>query len=563
VDSWHLLLEIVILLTACLVLGGIASRLGQSALIGYLLAGMLLGGPGSLQVISARANITTIAELGVALLLFSLGLEFSWQRIRNLGRFIPGSGTLQIVSTGVLAIVVAVAFGLSVSEAVAIGAMISLSSTAAVLRILSDRAELDSLHGRTSLGILLVQDIAVIPLVLLMTMLGSGSSPTGLLAELGQTLLAALALIIGLYLIVDVITVRALRSLALERHRELTMLLAIVLGLGAAWGAHAAGLSPALGAFLAGMFLGSSPFATQVRADISPLRIVLLTLFFGAVGMVADISWIIRNPLAVIGLALALIVGKTLVTTAVLLLFKRPLSVAVATGITLAQVGEFAFVLGTIGTSSGLLGAQLYMLLISAAIVTLFLTPFLVSVAPKIARRLQSLRGPQARVPVEDDSTSAHATDVIIVGFGPAGRAVARLLAESVCRVTVIDLNHESLREVELMGFSGHLGDATQTEVLEHAGAGSAGIVAVTIPTRSSALLVLQKVRAMNPHAFLAVRSRFQNHMQDFELAGADTVINEEAEVGEQLAQAIRARLASAADTGDSSVPSAGECAVP
>jgi CPA2 family monovalent cation:H+ antiporter-2 len=543
-ETWSLLLEVVVLLAACLLVGGIFSALKQNPLVGYLLAGMLLGGPGSLNVVRSESHIDAIAELGVALLLFSLGLEFSWNRLLGLGRKTLAGGVVQVVLTGAAAAGVVLLFRLGPAEAVAVGAMVSLSSTATVLRVLIDRGEIDGYYGRNSLAILLVQDIAVVPLAVLMTLLGGRGEPADVFVDVLKILGLAAALVLGFYLLINKAAVRALQFLSVEKNRELTVLLAVVVGFGATWGAHAIGVSPALGAFLAGMFLGSSPFATQIRADVSSLRVVLLTLFFGAVGMVADPLWIASHLPLVLGFAAAIVLFKALIVWGILRAIGQPDGISLATGLCLAQIGEFAFVLGKTAKSVDAIGTELYMLVVSVAIVTLFLTPYLVAAAPWAALTFQRWRGGLAP---SDESRLTHAAfqpDVVIVGFGPAGQAVGRAFVGGDTKVLVIDLNSAAKSNAESLGLHAEIGDATSRDVLQHAGAASAKVVAITLPARAAALTVLDHVRSLNPAAWIVVRSRYQNHEPEFQQAGADVIIGDEAEVGQRLAEGVKQSVA-------------------
>ncbi|MCA9416853.1 MAG: cation:proton antiporter, partial [Candidatus Omnitrophica bacterium] len=243
-ELWKLLLDVIVLLTACLIVGGIFSRFGQSPLVGYLLSGMLLGGPGSIRAVKSEHEIETIAELGVSLLLFSIGLEFSFKRLKDLGSKPLLGGVLQVTLTAMATAGIVFFLGLASKESIAVGAMIALSSTACVLRILIEKGEMEAVHGRNSLAVLLVQDMSVVPLAILMTLLASGGGVAGILSDLGQIVLWAAALIFALYVLVNKLAVWALGTLTLERNRELTVLLAVVTGLGSTWAAHAVGISP-------------------------------------------------------------------------------------------------------------------------------------------------------------------------------------------------------------------------------------------------------------------------------------------------------------------------------
>ena len=506
-DSWGLLLEIVILLAVSLVFGGVLSRLGQSPLVGYLLAGMMLGGPGSLEVVKSEHDIEAIAELGVALLLFSLGLEFSWRRLKSLGSITLTSGVIQVLVTGAIASAAGLLFGLGLVEAVAVGAMLSLSSTATVFRVLIDQGEIDSLHGRNSVGILLVQDMAVVPLAILMAVLGEGGTPGEIAIVVLEIVALAIGLVVLLYVFLNKVAVKALATLTLEQNRELTVLLAVVVGLGSTWAAHAVGLSPALGAFIAGMFLGSSPFATQLRADIASLRVILLTLFFGAVGMVADPLWILQNFGFVLFVAVLMVVGKTIIIWGILRVMGKSGRSSFATGLCLAQVGEFAFVLGKTGKDSGVVGEHTEMVIVSSAILTLLATPYLVQVAPRLATWVARW----SRRTVGDESQTGENGlfhHVVIVGFGPAGQAVGRALSGTGTPVLVLDLNPAAKQIADSMKLMSQVGDAGQLDVLEHAHVRAAKMVVITLPAHRAALTVLSHVRELAPHAPVVVRSR-------------------------------------------------------
>ena len=267
---WTALLDVLILLLAAMLLGSLCERLKQSALLGYLLAGTLLG-PNALDWMPNHTAVATIAELGVALLLFTIGLEFSWRRLRSIGPIALGGGTVQVLLTGGLTAGVCLALGLGGRPALAVGAMIALSGTDSVLRLLVSRAEIDGVHGRHALGILLLQDIAVVPLVLVVTALGGedSSSVAQIGYGIGRAVVVAAVLVGALFLLLNYLVPLLLNTEQAARNRDLPILLAIVTGVGTAWVSHTLGLSPVLGAFIAGLLLAESPFATQIRADIA------------------------------------------------------------------------------------------------------------------------------------------------------------------------------------------------------------------------------------------------------------------------------------------------------
>ncbi len=537
-DQWTILSDIIILLGGSLIVGGILSRFGQSPILGYLLAGMILGGPGSIGAISSSHAIEAIAELGIALLLFSLGLEFSIKRLKKLGTKPLIGGVAQILITIIITFFSAKLFGLTTKESIIFGAMIALSSTAVVLRILMEQSHIEMPHGRNSLGVLLTQDMAVVPLALLATILGEGGSTSEVFYTTCLLILSAGGLILALLLLTKV-AVFTLGTLTLQRNRELTIIFAIVTGLGSAWAAHAIGISPALGAFVAGMLLGSSPFATQIRADISPLQIVLLTLFFGAAGMVANPVWIINNIGTVMLVVGAITLGKFAIVWIIFLALGQTNRIAAATGLTLSQVGEFAFVLGTISKASGIISSELYALVVSCAIFSFFLSALIVPSAPQLGSAIAKLIGLQNNTTIKTPIQTTP-PDVVIIGFGPAGQIAARYLIEQQIKTSVIELNQAGVRKAQNLGLHAELGDATQGEVLEHIRLKESKAVIITIPDFQSAMTILDHVRKNAPHIHIIVRSRYEIDSEYFTFAGANVVTGDEHEVGLSLANNLK-----------------------
>jgi len=542
---WGTLFDILVLLMTALVLGVVCEWLRQSPILGYLAAGTVLG-PNAFGFVSSPDEVSALAELGVALLLFTIGLEFSWARLRGLGAVAFWGGGLQIAVTVGLGCVGALLFGLGLRTAVVVGAVVALSSTACVLRILVSRAEIESVHGRHALGVLLMQDIAVVPLVLLVTVLGGGGSFEQVGVDVVSAVLGACLLIGVLYVLLNVAAPRVLGLASLQRNRDLPILLAIVIGLGSAWGSHRLGLSPALGAFAAGMILADSPFSTQIRADIGSIRTLLVTLFFSSIGMLGDPAWFVGHLPSVVGLVAAIVVGKALVIWGVLRALRLTHSSALAAGICLAQVGEFSFVLIAVGRGT-VINEELFALMISATIVTLFLTPYLVAGSARSSLMIVGWLGRVGLVEPGDRDSEIVSESLInhsvIVGFGPAGQGVGRALESVVDDIVVIDLSPSMVRSALMMGFDGHIGDATQPDVLEHAGVPRAAYVVVAIPDPSSARAVVELIRSMAPGVYIIARARFHRYIAELESGGADEVIDEELVVGGVLAERLRVRI--------------------
>ncbi len=534
-EFWHSLSLLVLLLGVAFVSGVLAQRLKQSAIVGYLLAGTLLG-----QAIFDRQTLSQWGELGVSLLLFSIGLEFSFRRLKSLGAVALLGGALQVgVTLAVFALLVA--FTAPAGAALAWGAVAAVSSTAIVLRVLVTRAEIDSVPGRTALGILLFQDIAVVPLVLTLTLLSYGGGAGDIARHIGRTVAAAGGLVAVFYLLFYHLIPRVLTRRGVFADRELVVLLAIVLAFGSSWAAHALGLSPALGAFLAGMLLAESPFAVQIRSDIGSLRTLFVTLFFTSVGMLADPAWFAANWMEVLAWLGAVFIGKALIIYGICRVFKMSRAYALATGITLAQIGEFSFVLATVANDGGLIGTDLFALMVSVTILSMFLAPYMVAYARPLADWvLRAVFSGRRRPPAERAGTADKPEGrCYVVGFGPSGRRVAEALLSEGIAPEVIELNPRSAAAARAMGLQVHLGDASGGEVVAHAGIRGACVVAVTVPDPRSARAIIQNVRALDPAAFVVARGRYHIAEGELRRAGAAIVVDEEEMVGRELARQV------------------------
>jgi CPA2 family monovalent cation:H+ antiporter-2 len=549
VDVWGILFDLLVLLAAALLLGALCERLRQNAIVGYLLAGMLLG-PNAFNVISSGVQVRALAELGVALLLFTIGLEFSWRRLRRMGKVSLGGGTLQVVVTAGLVTGGVMLLGQAPRTAVATGSIIALSSTACAVRVLVARAELDSIWGRHALGILLVQDLAVVPLVILVTVLGRAGTSLQMAGALARTIGLALLLVAGFFVLFNYIVPRLFGTKSLQQNRELPVLLAIVVGLGSAWAAHGIGSSPAMGAFAAGLLLAETPFARQIRADISSLRTLLMTLFFSSIGMLGDPAWVAGNWLVVSGVVAAIVIGKPLVIWALLRAFGQTHRHALSTGLCLGQVGEFSFVLAAVAQVSGLLSDGQFKLIVAATIVTLFLTPYLVATAPAVAHWVVSRLERRGLVRVMARALAAVAprpeNHILIIGFGPAGQAVGETLMERADDVWVVDLNPRGVTAARRLGFRGFVGDAAHPQLLDDLHFGGAAAVVITIPDPIAARHIIQHVKAHRPDACILARARYHVYRWELEFAGATVVVDEEQHVGMRLAAELRKVLRAA-----------------
>lgn len=542
---WPLLLDVVVLLGGAVILGIACERIGQNPIVGYLLAGMLFG-PDALDLIASKDALGNLAEIGVTLLLFTIGLEFSWGELRLLGRKRIQAGWLQVVATMLVVALLARGFGSPMSGAIAVGAIIALSSTACVLAVLEARAEVDSIHGRQVLACLLIQDLAVVPLVVLVHALGSGGSAGSVV----QALLLSLALTLGLVLAFRFLGRHVLGRLFVATGsaatRELAILLAFATCLGAAWGAHRLGLSPALGAFVAGMLIADSRFATRVRADVSALKTIFITLFFVSVGFLAQPAWAMEHPVAVLLLSLAILAGKALIVVAIGLAQRQPLWPSIAAGLCLGQVGEFSFVLVGSAGATGLLSSDAVHLLTAASVLTLLVTPAVVAIAPRAATWVIRMSGSAHSLPrLASGGGSRHPEGhVLVVGLGPSGLAIVHALAAENVRLVGVEMSAQAARRAEREGVEAIVGDAANESILRHAGIEKARLLVVTVPDLRGASTIIANARAIAPHVPVIARARYHVQAIHLVMAGAAVVVDEEQEVGTMIGARARGILA-------------------
>lgn len=534
----RVLFEIVMTLGLAVVLGLILDRLRQSVLIGYVLAGLLLG-PHALGVIRDVNAFSIMAELGVALLLFAIGLELPWHRVHSQARRSFMAGLVQVAVLVTIAIpILAFGFGLASPAAIAIAMALSLSSTAVVIRALVDRAEFDSVHGLAALGLLLAQDLATVGFLLVVPELGEGSGAEGFIRELGVSF-GKLLLLIACFVVIELVVIRRMfRNAPLRVTRELLALLSIAISLGSIGFAHALELSPAMGGFIAGMIMADAPYAHQVRAEIAPIRMALVAMFFAWIGMLADLSWVLAHAPQIIGLVVLVIVIKMLVTAACLRVAGTPLFAAVIAAAAVAQLGEFSFALVALARAEDLISTAAFQMFISVSLVTLVLTPSLLAGTSRFVHRPQFggfVRRASRLIPGE-----GHA---IVIGYGPAGRKVVSSLVDAGVTVTVVELNPRLVTDQFPAEVSIVYGDAAQPEILERADLAAARIVVITIPEPSSLRRMVRQVAVLRPEVPILARGRYHIYLQQLADAGAHRVIDEESVAGERLAQEARALL--------------------
>jgi CPA2 family monovalent cation:H+ antiporter-2 len=535
---WHIVGDITVLLSVAVVLGIVAEKIGLSGIVGYLIAGTIVG-PSMLNLIASdETAIVSIAEIGVSLLLFTIGLEVNGQRLKQLlGKNMP-IGVSQVVITGGFGYAVAKLFGVSTSPALIVGAMCALSSTAVVSRVLQNRSELDAAHGRLTFSVLLVQDLAIVPLMLLVAFLQESPDDVTLVSQVGVAGAKLIALFVVIFLIGILVLPKFFCAALIRRSSEFPVILGIVTALASMWLADELSMSPALGAFIAGLILAGTPFASQIRGDMAPLKYIFLTLFFACTGMLADLPWLIEayHWLWTIGVVAGIVVGKSVIVWMIAMFWKQPRRVSIASGLCLAQIGEFSFVIGAEALNAGILDKGLFQLMMSSSLITLLLTPFLIARARPIAKSIDTVLGGDGPIGVCEETKSVQ-DHVVVIGYGVAGKAVVSDLLESGQQVLVIDMGPSGVKQANIDGAISILGNSQRREVLEHAGVRSAKLLVCTLPDHRSAALSIQQVRAFASSIPIIARARYSIHASELSTAGADVVVDEEKCVGHSISK--------------------------
>ncbi len=531
--SLLLLQDLVVVLAAAAAVLFVVHRLKLPPIAGLLATGVLIG-PSALRLVRDTRTIDALAEVGVVMLLFTVGLEMPLPRIRSIGRDFWVGGGSQVAATLALAAVLLRAAGAGWSQAVLGGFLASLSSTSVVLRILSDRAEVDAPHGRAALGILIFQDLAVVPMVAVIPLLARrGEISPGPLA---LRFAASLALVAAVAAAVRYLLPRAFYAIVRTRAREIFLIASLLVGLGMALLTSSLGLSVALGAFLAGILMAGSEYSPQVSAEILPFRYLFNSVFFIAVGMLLNLRQAWREAVLVVVLAVSIAVLKIVVVTAVVAVVRKSVRVAVMTGLALAQIGEFSFVLAGVGRLYGLLPERGFQGFLASSILTIFATPFLIRASPAIAEAAE--RAFRRRRPAAAPAASPAARlsgHVVIAGFGLNGRNLARVLKSAGIPYTILELDFETVCAASAAGEPILFGDVSSAEILREAGTARAKAVVFAISDPQSSRRGVRVARALSRDAFIIVRTRYASEIEDLYRLGANEVIPEEFETSIEI----------------------------
>jgi len=493
-------------------------------------------GPHALGWIPDTPQTQHIAEFGIVFLMFSIGLEFSLARLRSMRQMVFGLGSAQVLATMLLVMLASLLLGLDWRAGLALGGVLAMSSTAIVSKLLAERAELSTPHGQNVMGVLLFQDLAVVPLIILMPALVSGAQ--GLTAAFGAALLKAAVILAALLIFGQRLLRPWFHLVARQKSSELFMLNVLLFTLGLAWLTRLAGLSLALGAFVAGMLISETEYRYQVEDDIKPFRDVLLGLFFVTIGMMLDLRSIVAGYQWIFLLLLILLPFKAVVVALLARRFTGDWGTAIRTGLGLAQAGEFGFVLLTLAGSERLISSEVSQNVLAAMLLSMLSAPFLLHHAEAIVRRLSPAEWMNRALQIHGIAQRSMAAEehIIICGYGRSGQALARFMEQDNISTIALDLDAHHVREAAAAGKSVVYGDAAKREVLIAAGLMRAKTLVVSYSDQHSALKILHHVKELRPDLPVVVRTTDDSHIAALKEAGAAEVVAEVTEGSIMLA---------------------------
>ena len=511
-------------------------RLHLPPIVGFLLTGVIAG-PHGLSLIEIVRNVEVMAEIGVVLLLFTIGIEFSVKKLSRIRRLFLIGGSLQVLLTVSYVALVAEIFGLSIAKSIFIGFVISLSSTAIVMKLLQDRGEIDSPHGQTSLGILLFQDFIIVPMMLLTPVL-AGSSGT-IAQSLFLVILEGIGIIVLIVVSAKWIVPFLLYQVAKTRSKELFILSVVVICLAIAYLTSSVGLSLALGAFLAGLIISESEYSYEALERIDPFKDLFASFFFISIGMLLDLGFLMSHLLFVLAITISILAVKSMLAGFSAVIMGFPMRIAILTGFALGQIGEFSFILAHTGFSYDLIDQTEYQMLLAASIITMASTPFMMKVAPGAAAFASRLPIPERLISGRQfsriDKKEPMRDHLVIIGFGTNGRYLARVASDVKIPYVIVETNPVTVRLEREKGEPIFYGDATRVNVLKEAWIEQARIIVIAISDPIAANRITEVARKLNPNLHIIVRTRYLQEMERLSELGADEIIPEEFEASMEI----------------------------
>ncbi len=529
-NDFLIIQDVVVILLVSLPIIFLFKKINLPSIVGFLIAGMLIG-PYGFNLIKSVNQISVMAEIGIILLMFTIGLEFSLSQLIKIKKFLLIAGGFQLLLTVIFSTIIFSALGLEIKQSIFFSLLVSLSSTAIVLKILSDKNELEAPHGKFSIGILIFQDLAIVPMFLLLPLLSGFGELSG--GDIALKIAIAFGVLAGLLLLARFLMPLIVYQLANIRMREAFTIGVILLLLGTAYITHTFGLSFALGAFIAGLILSESDYNHQIVSDILPFRDAFNSIFFVSIGLLLNINFVLDNVLMISGLTLGILLVKTLVIVIIIYFMKYPLRVAVLAGLGLAQIGEFSFVLAQAGLNFNLFTTDFYYNgFLASTIFSMILTPLLIKLSPFIAGKTSAIEKNKKHSENYLESLHGH---VIIAGFGLNGSNLARVLKETGIKYIVTELNPDTVKKEKAKGEKIIYGDISKDEVLNAVKIDKASIIVYAISDPAVTKRSLTLVKKLNPQIYALVRTRYVNEVDELKKLGADDVIPEEFETALQI----------------------------
>lgn len=528
-NQFLIIQDIVVILLVSLPIIYLFKKINLPSIVGFLIAGIIIG-PFGFKLIKSVDQVEVMAEIGVMLLMFTIGLEFSLSQLIKIKKFLLVAGGYQLILTILASSIIFYSIGINFNQAIFFSLLVSLSSTAIVLKILSDKDELESPHGKISIGILIFQDLAIVPMFLLIPLLSGFGELSS--SEVSLKLLIAFGVIAGLLLLARFLMPMIVYQLANIRMREAFTIGVILILLGTAYLTHTFGLSFALGAFIAGLILSESDYNHQIVSEILPFRDAFNSIFFVSIGLLLNIQFVSENLFLIIILTVGILIVKSLIVTVIVLFMRFPVRVAVLAGLGLAQIGEFSFVLAQAGLNFNLIEDVYYNSFLASSIFTMIMTPLLIKLSPFIAGKTSGFEKTKRPSSASFENLHAH---VIIAGFGLNGSNLARVLKETGIKYVVTELNPDTVKKHKASGEKIIYGDISKEEVLKAARLEKANIIVYAISDPAVTKMSLKIAKKLNPNIYALVRTRYVNEVDELKRLGADEVIPEEFETALQI----------------------------
>ncbi|MGC9344094.1 MAG: cation:proton antiporter [Bacteroidales bacterium] len=541
--EFHLLKDIVIIFALASFVIWLFHKLKIPAIIGFLLTGVLTG-PHAFGLVQSVDEIEVLAEIGVVLLLFTIGIEFSLKNLIKSRRVVFIGGFLQVFLTGGITTLISYLAGRNISESVFFGFLVALSSTAVVLKVLQERAEVGKEYGSFSVGILIFQDLIIVPMILVIPLLAGDFTSIG--QDIG-TLIVKVAGVLSLTWVGARFFVPwMLHQVARTKSQELFLLTVLMFGLAVAWLTSTIGLSLALGAFLAGLIISESDYSHQAFGNILPLRDIFISFFFVSIGMLFDLSFVINNPIIIIIAALVVLLLKTFISGFVAFILGFPFKTTVMAGLALSQVGEFSFVLAQMGSNYKLIDANFFQVFITVSVLTMALSPFIIKYSSNLAIALGKLPLPsfilREKPVITSEKAPSMGDHLVIIGMGLHGQNVALAAERAGINHLILDNDPDIVRSEKQKGKKIFFGNASHSEVLKQVSIENAEVIVITPSNSASVYSITELCREMNPRAHIIVRARHLIDVNELYNLGANEIIPEEFETSVEIFSRVLAK---------------------